>query len=391
MNIDSIKLTMDLLYRKFLIPMLLLDEDGKLIYPERTQELNISVNELLSYKKTKRIQLFNMKSFLYGYFPFYIEQKKFYILIGPCGIIGSKETSCFFMGHEYHYNLHYSKEDKYSFEEYVQLLYTILTQKTPKKQDFFWSFQQSDYNKTSHTDHNLENNLYDRRIHKETFDSYHFELRYLDYIKRNEPEKVVWVFNKMKETYKVALSPFELEGLKLKFAAFVAIITRMSIEEGVPINQAFGLSDSLIQGLVHIHSADECLQYIKEATYRFMYLLHNYPFADKSLLVKTIVNHIDNHLYERITIDELAVLTEKHKNHLCSHFKKEMGTTVHRYIQEKKINEAKHLLLFTDHSYEEIGNLLAFSSQSHFIQSFKKITGYTPKEYKSIHYAHSLV
>ncbi|EMF0507061.1 AraC family transcriptional regulator [Enterococcus hirae] len=40
---------------------------------------------------------------------------------------------------------------------------------------------------------------------------------------------------------------------------------------------------------------------------------------------------------------------------------------------------------------DEISHLLAYSSQSHFIQVFKKVAGCTPKEYKSIHYAHSLV
>ncbi len=105
----------------------------------------------------------------------------------------------------------------------------------------------------------------------------------------------------------------------------MAVVTRMSIDEGVPVNQAFGLSDSLIQGLIYIHTADECLRYIKEATYRFMELLHSYPFAQKSLLVKTIVNYIDGHLYEKITIDDLADITQKHKTHLCSQFKKRNG------------------------------------------------------------------
>ncbi len=391
MTTDTIKITMDLLYRKYLIPMLLFDENGYLIHPKNLEDLPITISTYFPFRKTEQIQLYHTTSYLYGYFCFKSEQKEYQMIIGPCGIIGSKETSCFFMGREYHYNIHYSKEDKYSFEEYIQLLHTILTQRPTKKEEFIWYFQQEKNKKNLSTDYSLENNLYDRRIHKETFDSYHFELRYLDYIKRNEPEKVIWVFNKMKETYKVSLSPFELEGLKLKFASFVAIVTRMSIEEGVPINQAFGLSDSLIQGLIYIHSVKECLQYMKEATFRFMELLHNFPLAQKSMLVKTIVNHIDNHLYERITVDELAAITEKHKAHICSHFKKEMGITIHGYIQEKKITEAKHLLLFTDHSYDEISHLLAYSSQSHFIQVFKKVAGCTPKEYKSIHYAHSLV
>ncbi|WP_197914087.1 AraC family transcriptional regulator [Listeria sp. PSOL-1] len=391
MKIDSVKHVMDLLYHKYLIPMLLVDEQGKLLYPDNSWEIKKPIQQFLKPTTTQKIQLYNMGNYLFAYFRFEINQQFFYMVAGPCGAIGSKENSCTFLGHEYHHKIHYSKEDKYSFEEFVHLLHTILTQETIDKKNFCWFYQNEKDKKSLQTDINLENNLYDRRVHETTFDSYHFELRYIDYIKRNEPEKVTWIFNKMKETYKVALSPFELEGLKLKFAAFVAIVTRMAIEEGVPINQAFGLSDSLIQGLVHIHSAEECLQYIKEATFRFMELLHNYPLAHKSLLVKTIVNHIDGHLYERITVDELAVIAQKHKTHICSQFKKEMGKTIHTFIQEKKIDEAKHLLLFTDYSCEKISNLLAFSSQSHFIQVFKKISGSTPKEYKDIHYAHSII
>ncbi|OTE82697.1 AraC family transcriptional regulator, partial [Escherichia coli] len=100
-----------------------------------------------------------------------------------------------------------------------------------------------------------------------------------EYIKRNQPEKIDWLFKKMQETYHVELSENELEGLKLKFSAFVAILTRISIDEGVPINQAFSLSDALIQGLFRIHSSNEWHTYMKEATYRFMKLIHQQPLA----------------------------------------------------------------------------------------------------------------
>lgn len=390
MNIESIKLAMDLLYRKYLIPMILLDENGTWLHPESSWQTKKPISHYLEATDEQSVTLYHFGKYMLGCFQFQLEGQRFYLMVGPCGVIGTPENSCVFLGHEYHYNIHYSKEDKYSFEEYIQLVHTLFANQPLTQEQLRWHYQTEPGNRSIQTDFNLEANLYDRRVHESTFDSYHFELRYLDYIKRNEPEKVAWVFKKMKETYSVSLSPFELEGLKLKFSAFVAVVTRMSIDEGVPVNQAFGLSDSLIQGLIYIHTADECLRYIKEATYRFMELLHSYPFAQKSLLVKTIVNYIDGHLYEKITIDDLADITQKHKPHLCSQFKKEMDKTIHNYIQEKKIAEAKHLLLFTDHSYEKISTLLAFSSQSHFIQSFKKITGTTPKEFKNIHYAHAL-
>lgn len=87
---------------------------------------------------------------------------------------------------------------------------------------------------------------------------------------------------------------------------------------------------------------------------------------------KQLVNYIDGHIYERIALDELAVNFDKHKTHLTSVFKKEMNQTFHNYILNRKINESKHLLLFTDKSYKEISIQLAFASQSHFIQIFKK-------------------
>ena len=45
--------------------------------------------------------------------------------------------------------------------------------------------------------------------------------------------------------------------------------------------------------------------------------------------------------------------------------------------------EAKTLLLSSDLTYLEISNMLNFNSQSYFNQSFKKKTGFTPKEFKT--------
>lgn len=44
MTTDTIKITMDLLYRKYLIPMLLFDENGYLIHPKNLEDLPITIS-----------------------------------------------------------------------------------------------------------------------------------------------------------------------------------------------------------------------------------------------------------------------------------------------------------------------------------------------------------
>ena len=38
------------------------------------------------------------------------------------------------------------------------------------------------------------------------------------------------------------------------------------------------------------------------------------------------------------------------------------------------------------HTYSEIASILAFSSQSHFSNQFKKLTGQTPKTYRDANF-----
>ena len=73
------------------------------------------------------------------------------------------------------------------------------------------------------------------------------------------------------------------------------------------------------------------------------------------------------------------------ESYLSAAFKKEVGETMTHYIQRKKADEAARLLLFTNKSHIEISCLLNYSSQSNFIQIFKKYKHMTPKQYQQSH------
>jgi len=231
----------------------------------------------------------------------------------------------------------------------------------------------------------FEKNLYERRSEDATRDSYQFELRFLDYVKRGRKDKIDWIFKTIDKTYTVHLADNSLDTIKIKFISLVALLTRLAIDEGVPLDSAFSLSDSLIQNLPNMRSSQECLKYIKYASYEFIELIHH-TSKQCSSLINQCIRYIDTHIYEKITLRDLEDTTGHSSVYISSRFTLELGLTFSQYLLNKKIEEAKHLLLFTDHSYQEISTLLNFTSQSHFTQRFKHVTGQTPKAYRDMNF-----
>ena len=96
--------------------------------------------------------------------------------------------------------------------------------------------------------------------------------------------------------------------------------------------------------------------------------------------------YIYSHIKDRITIEDLSDELGVSASYLSRLFKKETGDSVSAYIRIQKIEKAKNLLRYSDYSIIDIANRLSFSSQSHFIQQFRELTGITPKKYRDNNY-----
>jgi AraC family transcriptional activator of pobA len=71
-------------------------------------------------------------------------------------------------------------------------------------------------------------------------------------------------------------------------------------------------------------------------------------------------------------------------NYFGDLIKKETGKTAQEHIQLKLINLAKERIFDTDKSVSQIAFELGFKYPQHFNRMFKKNTGYTPIEYRSL-------
>jgi len=98
-------------------------------------------------------------------------------------------------------------------------------------------------------------------------------------------------------------------------------------------------------------------------------------------LVKDVVSLLKEHLYARITLEEICRQSYYSKTFLNSVFKKNTGTSIMYYYNRLKIEEAKRLLR-ENGSPSVIATRLGFESATYFTKVFKKYTGMTPTSYK---------
>lgn len=167
----------------------------------------------------------------------------------------------------------------------------------------------------------------------------------------------------------------------------VTLATRAAIEGGLDSELAYTLSDLYIQEIEETHQIKDLVQLDIKMLCDFADRVKRHKEHKYSKAVNKCQSYILNHLYEEITLAQLAEYVNLHPNYLSELFKKQTGTAISQYIQKEKIEEAKRLLASSHYSILDIAGWLHFHDQSHFTRVFKKSEGITPKKYKDIHHS----
>ncbi|MHB8905564.1 MAG: helix-turn-helix domain-containing protein [Melioribacteraceae bacterium] len=104
----------------------------------------------------------------------------------------------------------------------------------------------------------------------------------------------------------------------------------------------------------------------------------------KSFLIKTIYENetviSETHKYSQLIEKELGL----DYNYLSSLFSAQESITIEQYIILQKIERAKELLKYGELTLSEIAYKLGYSSVQHLSNQFKKITGFTASQFKSM-------
>ncbi|WP_187355236.1 AraC family transcriptional regulator [Paenibacillus tengchongensis] len=94
------------------------------------------------------------------------------------------------------------------------------------------------------------------------------------------------------------------------------------------------------------------------------------------------ISYMDMHYNRNLTVIELAERVHLHPNYFIRIFKRHFGLSPIQYINRKKIEEAKWLLLSTDLSLSGIGEQVGIPDVSYFSKLFKAFTGFSPTAFR---------
>ena len=99
--------------------------------------------------------------------------------------------------------------------------------------------------------------------------------------------------------------------------------------------------------------------------------------------LQRIVEFIDAHLSEDLSVETLANEACLSPFHFARAFKAATGTAPHRYLTDRRIEHAKALIAEGRLPLVEIADVCGFSSQAHLTRWFKRIVGTTPGAYRT--------
>jgi AraC-like DNA-binding protein len=94
------------------------------------------------------------------------------------------------------------------------------------------------------------------------------------------------------------------------------------------------------------------------------------------------VRFIESHLFEEVTLDDVAAAVKSTPSTLMRRFKKSLVMTVGSYIKDRRLDEAAAFIAKGDYQVGDVCSLVGYQDLSAFTRAFKAKFGIVPSMYR---------
>lgn len=137
------------------------------------------------------------------------------------------------------------------------------------------------------------------------------------------------------------------------------------------------------------HSTEENYTVASTILYQLIISIHesiisnkNSEYSSEFLDFKKSINYIEDKYTSSISLNDLATITNVTPQHYCKLFKDQFDQRPIEYINKRRLQEAKRLLLESSKPIQTIATLVGFDDNSYFAAQFKRHEGMTPSQFR---------
>ena len=163
-------------------------------------------------------------------------------------------------------------------------------------------------------------------------------------------------------------------------ALLMGILTQACLAGDIPFKAIFGADTVSLEALDQMDSIGDICGWFVE---RFS-ALSRAVRTSYSPRLSQIIQYIDQHYCDDLTLESLAAMFLIHKVYLAKVFKAETSLSVGEYIRNKRMERAQAMLAREDVRVGEVVDKLGFHNAQTFYNLFKRSVGMSPSEYKAL-------
>jgi AraC family transcriptional activator of pobA len=99
-------------------------------------------------------------------------------------------------------------------------------------------------------------------------------------------------------------------------------------------------------------------------------------------LLAEVFGVIEERYHEHVSLKDVAGAVSLSPGHLTTVVRRKTGRTVQEWIVERRLAEARRLLVETDLTVEEVGQRVGYDDPGYFVRSFRRAHGATPLHWR---------
>ena len=175
-----------------------------------------------------------------------------------------------------------------------------------------------------------------------------------------------------------------LETIKNRVVELCSLLSRAIIESGAPTDLVFKINNDLLKRLPEYTSLEDICYSANEILQEFVESAFPNAGREGARDIREALSYISGHYSEPITLQDAADKVHLSTAYFSRRFRDVCGVTFKEYLTNVRVEEAKRLLRNTDYSLLDIAIATGFDNQSYFTKVFRKYTGLTPKQFRSM-------